>query len=470
MANRFSISFADSMKVLADGILIGLSQLALQRGRLVGTVLAGCIGVFSLPALGMALWGGLVATAWPVWRQRDVRLVNTGWYGVNGALCGMWAQWMLPNASEAAILGGVMALAAAVVLDVIAVPLGDAPVRLPPLTIPLIVVAGLAKVMLPSLQDGYEAAWRVAPEPPEAEAAAAPDVGAAWAEYKRGHYGNAERLFRQALRHDGGDVWALDGLGWIAYDRGLYGEARVRFGQAVERDPRLADALTGLGWSSLMLRQPGAAVRQFESALAHDRMATTAREGLGYALLGVGRIADAEAAFLDLLPRHAGAVHGLADARRALAARGEPGAAGPLEARALADALGMKALVVPVIVAAVLLSAPWAGFVGMVLAGASVACMWMVAGPASFLWIDLHIQTIALTGILVAHGGAPSVRNFIAALLTAGAAGMVWAISHRLGMWLPLLSFNVVGLGYLAGRRLTAELSSCRKLPEYPTP
>jgi Urea transporter len=436
MGVRCSNSFADSGRFFAHALLVGLSQLALCRNAWVGVLIAGTLFAFSPHGFALGLWGGAIATGWAVWRQRDSRLVMTGWYGANGILCGLWLGWLLPGGLVTALVVAVGALAMAVVLDLIVYPLGDAPLRLPPLTLPLVLLAAIIMPTAPALLDTFE----------DLRAQIRPAANNGWSAYQDQDFKQAARLFQTA--------------------------------------PAWTDPLYGLGWVSLWQRHPTESAEYFTAALAREPARDDIRLGLGWALLAAHRPAEGENLFLDLLrrnPSNAPALQGVADCRRALIIHGETRAADPVEWLALGRMFGWKVLLIPLVALAVLIQAPRPAVTGLTVAGLGMAVSVALAGPASLLWIDLHLQTLALLGFLVAekyHSGAsapnpdwrrclqtslvfinktkgglghrPKWAWAIAQLFLATLAGTaLWVIAFRLGIWTPLLSFNIVGLGAL---------------------
>ena len=77
-----------------------------------------------------------------------------------------------------------------------------------------------------------------------------------------------------------------------------------------------------------------------------------------------------------------------------------------------------------------------------------------VAGPVSILWFDLHVSTLALLGILVGFHEPLYLKGLAIGTILGLAGGAIWAAKHFLGIGMPLLEFNMVGLAYLSARRL----------------
>ncbi|MBF0154155.1 MAG: urea transporter [Magnetococcales bacterium] len=509
MDNRCSNSFAADAWLLIGTTLTGMAQLALCRSRLVGLVLCLCVAPFSWLACGLSLLGALVATLWPLWRQRDVRLLATGWYGVNGALCGFVVEWHFAQPLEAVVLTVLGAWVSALLLDLVVYRLGDAPVSLPPLTIPFVLVAILLTLAMPRLYAGLEQvqdllfgqAILAAPRSVPVEGVARMDSatiaslekgwkiydaglyrharevfltlaevvpgqaalwnGVGWSELRLGHVAEAGQAFGQALRLDPRHLQALDGQGWTMYLRGRYGEADRLFQRAVDLDPHFADALNGLGWIALRHHEAGRSVQLFSSALAHGSNVTSAREGLGRALLASQRRAESEAVFVAMLEEsgsRVAAIKGLADVRRALMLHGERMTVDAREWQAVVDFMGWRVWVVLVIAGAVLVSLPWAAVIALTLMALGMALTSHMAGPGSLLWIDCHLQTVALIGLLM---GEARYRSRIVGLLVVVGAVLtglvVWALLHRLGFWIPLASFNVAGLLWKYGAVLRSK-------------
>ena len=448
MDARCSNSFADSARLLAKAISAGMAELALCRNWLAGLLIVAGFLPFSAEACGMALLGASVATAWPFLRQCDVRLLNSGWYGANGALCGFLVEWYFADLFGAIVLTVLAAWAAALILDAIVIPLGDAPVAMAPLTIPFLVMAALITLSVRPLQDGLE---RLAASAP-VSAVSSPEGGETWSnlgwkQFHRGDVAASARSFSAALAQEPGHPWALDGLGWSVYSQGRYGEAGRLFAQAHEIMPDMADALTGLGWVGLRQGRYEAAHRSFSEAMALDGKSLIAAEGLGRALMALGRHRESEAVFLGLLGKSPGAIRGLADSRRLLLLEGASVTADPREWGEVVRLLGWKVLALGVLAATVLIWTPLAGLIGLSLMAAGLLASAALAGPCSLLWFDLHLQTVAMTGLLMAR--PQHFRGLWSLLAVVAVAVAIWAVSHRLGLWLPLLSFNVAGVAGL---------------------
>ena len=213
--------------------------------------------------------------------------------------------------------------------------------------------------------------------------------------------------------------------------------------------------MTGLGWTHLRRGEAKAAMPLFVQALSLDTQSLAAKQGLGRALLARGRGPEAEAIFRTLLGRAPDAIRGLADARRLMLLHGDPVTADPREWAALAELLGWKLVAVAALVLTVVFSAPQAGLIGLTVMGLGMAVTLVLAGPASLLWIDLHLQTSVMIGLLMGRTRHPPVWPKLVLAVAVGLAGVaVWVLFHRLGGWLPLISFNLAGLaGLWWGRR-----------------
>ena len=520
--------------MFASAVLGGMAQLALCRGWVAGLLITACFVPFSPMACAMAVVGAAVATLWPFLRQRDMRLLETGWYGVNGALCGFLVEWHFAHPLGALVLTILAAWAAALVLDLVVFALGDAPIGLPPLTLPFLAVAVVLTLAAPRLQVGLEhllaegevtpapLAWTPpAPDPERAELAApawkaygegdyirahrgflslvreSPERaeywnGLGWSEMKLGNDEDAAASFGESLARDPANPYAQDGLGWLAHSRqdmalaayrfaaaravlpqwadpydgqgwamygmGRYGEAGALFRQALERAPGLSDALTGLGWTHLRRGEAKAALPLFVQALSADPQSLAAGQGLGRALLARGFGAEAETIFRSLLGRAPDAIRGLADARRLMLLHGDAVTADPREWAALLDLLGWKLAAVAALVLTVIVSAPQAGLIGLAVMGLGMAVTTVLAGPASLLWIDLHLQTSVMIGLLIGRTRHHPVGARLVLAVAVGLAGVaVWVLFHRLGGWLPLISFNLAGLAGLWWSRRHAD-------------
>jgi len=327
--------------LLGRAVLVGFGEIWLTPSALAGGAMLLGVLVLSPRAAALALTGALVATGWAFWAQRDARLLAAGWYGTNGALWGLWASWLTTDPAGAALTTVAGALLAAWLLDVVVFPLGDAPLALPPLSLPFVVVALLATLALPLARDAVprlagpivrEAAaapdaWRPRPAP----AALAPQLAAAWgawagadygqarwrfaalaevapglAEAHNGHGwalykldapGEAEAAFRRALETAARYPYPLDGLGWIAFRRGRYAEAARLFQAAAGAAPAWADPRDGLGWVAYTRGRYGEAREHFERALGLEPRHASALAGLGWTALLEGRLDEARRSF-----------------------------------------------------------------------------------------------------------------------------------------------------------------------------
>jgi Flp pilus assembly protein TadD len=283
-----------------------------------------------------------VATGWAFWGQRDGRVLAAGWYGTNGALWGLWASSLVTDPLGAALLTVAGALLAVWILDRLVFPLGDAPIALPPLSLPFVVVALLASLALPVGRDlvarvagplVHEAAaeppalWRPRVVPTAfagdlaaawdaweradyarargqfaALAAAAPDLadahnGHGWALFRLGALTEADAAFRRAVALDARHPYSLDGLGWIAFRRGRYREAARFFREAALGAPAWADPHDGLGWVAYTRGRFREAREHFDRAIALAPHHASALGGLGWTSLFEARVDEARRFF-----------------------------------------------------------------------------------------------------------------------------------------------------------------------------
>lgn len=105
----------------------------------------------------------------------------------------------------------------------------------------------------------------------------------------------ARSSFERALQHDAGSARALVGLGQILLAAGDHVGAAERFEAALRRrdDPA---ACMGLGNARLQQGRHAEAVDAFQRAISLDPKGAEALGGLGQALLGAGRLDEAERA------------------------------------------------------------------------------------------------------------------------------------------------------------------------------
>ncbi|MBF0311034.1 MAG: urea transporter [Magnetococcales bacterium] len=490
MDSRFLRSFATSVATLARASLAGMAELALCRRWWMGLPVLAAVVAFSPAAGAAALLGAVVATLWPFWRQRDLRLLNTGWYGANGALCGFLVEWhftTLPGVVLITLLG---ALLSALLLDRLCLPMGDAPLRLPPLTLPFLVLGALLTATLPAWHRGLEtlfspterfqpATTPAAPLDPERAIAlaegwrlyaageytpagelflASPDRaefrnGLGWVRFRQGRDGEAVAAFQQALEGDAAQSFARLGLAWSLYRLGGFEAAGRHFRQIPEHHPANSEARNGLGWLALREHHAEEALTHFALALAADPRSASAREGQGRAYLLQRQGEKSEAAFRELLNDPVDgkrAIQGLADARRVQLLHGQPISVDPREWQALETFLSGKWWGLPLLAAGIVWLFPSAGLLALGWSAIGLMLTVALAGPASVLWIDLHLQSITLVALLI--GKAPH-RAGLSRLFSTGvvvvASVLLWAGIHRLGLWLPLLPFHIAGLAAL---------------------
>jgi Tfp pilus assembly protein PilF/urea transporter len=534
MENRCSNSFAASLQALLAALLSGMAQLALCKHGLVGVVIIACIAPFSLTTCGVVLLGALAATLWPFWRQQDMRLLSSGWYGVNGALWGFLVDWHLVNPLGAILVTLLGAWIMALILDQIVLPLGDAPLNLQPLTLPFILLAIPLTLWSPPLLPVIEHLDQqlTDPAPPAAsplwqalppEARGMQPAAQAWRDYAAGAYpqahdtfltltqafpgqadywnglgwaalrvGNreaAKAAFQHAVAIQANHPYALDGLAWMAlhhgrfqeaahlfqvacaqlptwaepcigqgwalYQKGAYRQAQQSFQQALARDPHSADSLSGLGWVAMRTHQREEASRLFSQALHEDNRAQSAREGLAWSQVALHRGSAGEDLFRDLLARAAAThttIQGIADSHRLMLLHGEKIRVDPHEWQMVADHLGHKIWLIPLLLLSVFLSTPVAAWIALLLMLLGMTFTVSVAGASSLLWIDLHLQTVAMTALLV--GRAPQLQGIAklcSAFLAVLAACLCWTLLHLAEFWIPLLPFNLVGILFLLG-------------------
>ena len=536
MDTRSWDSFVNSTRLFVSPLLFGISQLGLCRSKLLAVGFSLGIFLISPRSFAFAFLGAFIASAWPFYRHRDFRLLMTGYYGVNGALCGLWSEWAVSDPVGAVLLTVIGGLLTAKVVDYIAFPLGDAPFCLPPLSLPFLLFVLIGTLTLPSINRVIELVWLEfnlpdqkvvgiswVPEPISSSQSKLLDT--AWEMYGDGRYANAQRIFeelaiqdstlarvhvglgwslfkqndldaatrffRKALKLNPGNPYALDGLGWaafrhgnfsdawdwfktagetaplwadphtgmgwVAYTRGHYKLAQTEFEKALSYDPDYADALNGLGWTALFTRKLDQARLSFYAALGVNDKLTKAHEGLGWVLLQSGHALESEKIFQKALGRtqnERDAIFGLAEARRQLMLQGNWSVGNSSEWEKLVGLWGKNIALIFGLLVLVATEKIWAGFLGIVLATLGTLTCIFVAGPVSILWFDLHISTLALLGILVGLHEPLYLKSLaIAAIL--GLAGVaIWAAKHFLGIGIPLLEFNMVGLTYLLVRRL----------------
>ena len=168
----------------------------------------------------------------------------------------------------------------------------------------------------------------------------------------------AEEAFDRALLADPAEARALGGRAQAREAQGNLPGAAVDWNAALARAPRDADLLAGRGAFRLRAGNPAGAVADFETAARQEPRETRHRFNLGLALAEVGRDAEAERAFSQVIaadPTDAGAwlnrarlravpdpQRALADFDRAVAVGGEWSVPW-FERGVLKDAMGRKA-------------------------------------------------------------------------------------------------------------------------------
>ncbi len=174
--------------------------------------------------------------------------------------------------------------------------------------LPLVAVVGLA--------------WALVAHPPSfhippgetAVAAAARHVRQGDADYKAGHFDDAEAEYLLAVQQEPNIATYRNDLGDALYSQKRYEQAAPQYQEAVRLMPGRAIYVQNLADTLLDLKRYEEAVTAFKSALALDPSSTPAFEGLGASLASLNRGAEAEAAFraaLRLCPADADALDGL---------------------------------------------------------------------------------------------------------------------------------------------------------------
>jgi tetratricopeptide (TPR) repeat protein len=295
-------------------MLVGLGQVCLCPSSRVGVAFVVGVALLSPRAAGLALLGALAATAWAFWRQQDARLLASGWYGANGALWGLWSSWFVADPLGAALLTALGATLAAWMLDAITFPLGDAPVCLPPLSAPFVVLALFGAVALSAVHGAVETIDdlrrgrdRPIPSTPWTGPRLAPwhaeRVAAAWRAYERGEHDRAQELFGRVAREAPEVAEAHNGFGWAAFRRDFLGDAEGAFRRALELDARHPYALDGLGWLAFRSGRLNEAASRFAAARGGAPAWADPHDGLGWVAYKRGRYREARAHFRGALER-----------------------------------------------------------------------------------------------------------------------------------------------------------------------
>ena len=137
----------------------------------------------------------------------------------------------------------------------------------------------------------------------------------AWAFLQVGQLEQAEQRFAELVSRNAALYPATAGLGWVDVARGSFGNAVAHFDEALDRAPDYVPALIGRGDALLATDDVGAAIESFEAALAAnpglvriERLVgelrfrvMSERHAEARAAADAGRLADAEAAYADMI-------------------------------------------------------------------------------------------------------------------------------------------------------------------------
>ncbi len=132
--------------------------------------------------------------------------------------------------------------------------------------------------------------------------------------HQAGKLADAERIYRQVLQHDPGNVDALHLLGVIAQQVGRHELAVKMIGQAIERLSTNAVLHANLGEALRSSGQHEDAIASYQRALLLDPENSTPRVRMGHAQKNLGRMDEARESYLAALqidPRLAEAYNGL---------------------------------------------------------------------------------------------------------------------------------------------------------------
>ena len=244
MDTRSWDSFVNSTRLFVSPLLFGISQLGLCRSKLLAVGFSLGIFLISPRSFAFAFLGAFIASAWPFYRHRDFRLLMTGYYGVNGALCGLWSEWAVSDPVGAVLLTVIGGLLTAKVVDFIAFPLGDAPFCLPPLSLPFLLFVLIGTLTLPSINRVIELVWLEFNLPDQKV------TRISWIPQPIGSF-QSKKI----------------STAWKMYGNGRYADAQSSFEELAIQDPKLAQVHVGLGWSLFKQNNLDAATRFFRKAL-----------------------------------------------------------------------------------------------------------------------------------------------------------------------------------------------------------
>ena len=145
-------------------------------------------------------------------------------------------------------------------------------------------------------------------------AAAAEHARRGDAEYKAGHFDDAEEEYLLAVQQEPGDATYRDDLGNALYSQKKYAEAVPQYQEAVRLTPGHVHYVQNLADTLMEVKRYQEAAASYKSALALGPGSASAYKGLGASLAGLGRNAEAETAFrasLRLAPGDADTLDGL---------------------------------------------------------------------------------------------------------------------------------------------------------------
>lgn len=325
MEHRSWASSVASAAFFGRATLVGFGEIWLCPSMLAGAAMLAATSMLSPRAAVLAAVGGATASGWALFTQRDARLVAAGWYGTNGALAGLWISSLVMDPGGAALATVAGALAVAWLLDVVVFPLGDAPLGLPPLSLPFVVVALVGTLALPLAREAVErlagrahatptAAAAVAWQPRATPSALRDEVAAGWSAWRRGDYERAHAQF-SALATVAADLAeAHSGLGWSAFKLGAHDDAARAFGRALALDPHAPSPVDGLAWIAFRRGRHAEAARLFDTARHAAPQWADPHDGLGWSAYMRGRYQEARAHFeqaIALEANHASALSGL---------------------------------------------------------------------------------------------------------------------------------------------------------------
>jgi tetratricopeptide (TPR) repeat protein len=231
----------------------------------------------------LSLVGGMTVTVFSILLKPPRSLLQSGIFGVNGVLLGLfWSIYPEIGYGTALIATVVGSSLLAPVLVGINRRLHRGSTAITVFTLPAVIFFWLLLLSLWGL-DRYD-----------------PALTAGWKSYHNQDLLAADTYFRSAEKNQNllVQVQSLDGLGWTAFQKGNYHLAAGNFEYAINLDPGFSDAYDGIAWCYFKLGLLTEAVDYFEQSLVHDPLKGSSYDGLGWCSLLAGDTKTARSYFV----------------------------------------------------------------------------------------------------------------------------------------------------------------------------